>query len=421
MLTTRDVIHAFWVPRLGGKMDAVPVTATCCASRRVRPRTSRRLRRILRHRPRPPRVPGARARRRRLGAVPVAGWHVKALRLHRAFEAIWGTPKGWRGSLSTVNHSTLGIRPMVTAFAFFLIGGVLAMLIRAQLATSCPRSADSCWPSASGLFLIDVTLQFFHAPKSRRNPWGAGTLEWPMMLPSPSYNIASIPHVEDLEPVERRPALAVELARGEGYLGEPRNGWRETLAVETASGRIDHVVLLPGNSLLPVDTAAVTGVFFVAMLLKLYWITPLPLLALAVIGWRWAWCWGSGRTSERFRSEKAHRRRRTSRHRTRGMVGPCLPAGGRRDLLRIAAVRLCLSLDRRARLAAEADPGLLDRPCGGACGRGADRFRGAVGDTAREAKRRFGRSADDRRTGVSAAGIAGDDHPACTSADGTCL
>jgi len=138
------------------------------------------------------------------------------------------------------------------------------------------------------LFVIDLSLQFFHAPRTRRNPWGAGTLEWAMMLPSPSYNIASIPHVHDRDPLERDPDLALALARGEGYLAEPRHDWRETMAVETASGRIGHVIIVPGNTSLPIWTAAVTGCFFVAMLLGLYWIAPLPLIGLVVLGWRWA-------------------------------------------------------------------------------------------------------------------------------------
>ena len=54
-------------------------------------------------------------------------------RLHEGLHAIWGNPTGWR-ALSVVNHTTLGLRFMVTALGFFLIGGVLAMLIRAQLA-----------------------------------------------------------------------------------------------------------------------------------------------------------------------------------------------------------------------------------------------------------------------------------------------
>jgi cytochrome c oxidase subunit I+III len=57
------------------------------------------------------------------------------IRLHHELSAIWGTPKGW-AQLSAVNHTILGKRFMLAAFIFFAIGGLLAMLIRVQLATS---------------------------------------------------------------------------------------------------------------------------------------------------------------------------------------------------------------------------------------------------------------------------------------------
>ena len=142
------------------------------------------------------------------------------------------------------------------------------------------------------LFIIDILLQLFHAPRAPRNPWRAGTLEWAMLQPAPSYNIASLPQVHDREPLETAPDLALSLARGEGYLALPRNSWRETLAVDTKTGRIDHIVVLPGNSLLPLSTALVTGSFFLLVLLKLYPWTLLPLTGLVLLGWRWAWLLG---------------------------------------------------------------------------------------------------------------------------------
>ena len=62
--------------------------------------------------------------------------------LHKALERVWGSGKGWE-RLGAVNHTVLGKRFMVTAFVFFAIGGVLAMLIRAQLATSQTAFADA--------------------------------------------------------------------------------------------------------------------------------------------------------------------------------------------------------------------------------------------------------------------------------------
>ncbi|MCA9117869.1 MAG: cbb3-type cytochrome c oxidase subunit I, partial [Planctomycetaceae bacterium] len=46
---------------------------------------------------------------------------------------VWATPKSWR-YWSAVNNTEVGIWYTVTAFAFFLFGGVLALLMRIQLA-----------------------------------------------------------------------------------------------------------------------------------------------------------------------------------------------------------------------------------------------------------------------------------------------
>ncbi len=53
--------------------------------------------------------------------------------LHQRLEKVWGNLPGW-GTLAAVNHTSVGIRFMVTGMVFFLIGGLLAMLVRTQLA-----------------------------------------------------------------------------------------------------------------------------------------------------------------------------------------------------------------------------------------------------------------------------------------------
>jgi cytochrome c oxidase subunit I+III len=50
------------------------------------------------------------------------------------FEDTWKGPSGLAGFLSEVNNQPLGKRFMATAFVFFLLGGVLAILMRIQLA-----------------------------------------------------------------------------------------------------------------------------------------------------------------------------------------------------------------------------------------------------------------------------------------------
>jgi cytochrome c oxidase subunit I+III len=48
-------------------------------------------------------------------------------------EAVWSPPRGWR-LLSAVNNTYIGLFYIATALLFFLIGGSLALLVRAQLA-----------------------------------------------------------------------------------------------------------------------------------------------------------------------------------------------------------------------------------------------------------------------------------------------
>ena len=54
-------------------------------------------------------------------------------KLQRGLDRVWANWPGL-GTLAAVNHSTLGRRFMVTGAIFFLIGGLLAMLMRTQLA-----------------------------------------------------------------------------------------------------------------------------------------------------------------------------------------------------------------------------------------------------------------------------------------------
>jgi cytochrome c oxidase subunit I+III len=142
------------------------------------------------------------------------------------------------------------------------------------------------------IVLLDIVLNFFVAKRERRNPWNAGSLEWAMMMPPPSYNFASLPNVEKRDPLTEDPELAVRIAKGQGYLATPRHGRRETLTVETARGTPDYLVEYPGNTRLPIVMAAVTGLFFLSFLLKLYWIAPVALVGVAALGLRWVWVLG---------------------------------------------------------------------------------------------------------------------------------
>jgi len=81
-----------------------------------------------------------------------------AIRLHKQLDALFRTAPGV-ARLSAVNHSIVGRRFIITAFVFFGIGGMLAMLIRAQLAT--PRSAFLGPEIYNQIFTMHGTVMMF--------------------------------------------------------------------------------------------------------------------------------------------------------------------------------------------------------------------------------------------------------------------
>ncbi|GHA34646.1 cytochrome ubiquinol oxidase subunit I [Devosia pacifica] len=136
------------------------------------------------------------------------------------------------------------------------------------------------------LVLADLVLQTRFGKRQVRDPWDAATLEWATATPPPSYNFASLPHIDrradQLKPKEAGPALAT----GAGYLGFSR-GRQETLAVDMTTGRVEHLMVLPQRTYLPLLTALVTGVFFLSLLFKVYWLTPFAALAAVAMFCLW--------------------------------------------------------------------------------------------------------------------------------------
>src|SRR5689334_19783859 len=51
-----------------------------------------------------------------------------------ALERTWADPRGFIGWFAHVDHKSIGRRYLVTAFSYFLLGGVLAAVMRLQLA-----------------------------------------------------------------------------------------------------------------------------------------------------------------------------------------------------------------------------------------------------------------------------------------------
>jgi cytochrome c oxidase subunit I+III len=94
-----------------------------------------------------------------------------------ALARTWSSPPGWR-SLSAVNYRLVGRRFVLTALVFFLVAGLLALLMRAQLAV--PHNTVLGPETYNQVFTMHGTMMLFlfAVPVLQ----GTATLLLPLML-----------------------------------------------------------------------------------------------------------------------------------------------------------------------------------------------------------------------------------------------
>ena len=92
----------------------------------------------------------------------------------------WETPRGWRGTLSSVDHKTIGLRYLVTSIFFLVVGGIEALLMRSQLAVSGEHMLSA--NTYDQMFSMHgVTMIFLYAAPVLS---GFSNYLWPLMLGS---------------------------------------------------------------------------------------------------------------------------------------------------------------------------------------------------------------------------------------------
>jgi len=110
--------------------------------------------------------------------VPEIGRVVHGSPTQLRLQEIWEAKPGWRGWLSTVDHKTIGLRYIVTAFVFLLMGGIEALIMRLQLAR--PNATLLTPEQYNQLFTMHgVTMIFLYALPVLS---GFSNYLWPLVL-----------------------------------------------------------------------------------------------------------------------------------------------------------------------------------------------------------------------------------------------
>jgi len=143
-----------------------------------------------------------------------------------------------------------------------------------------------------GLFAVDAFRTLRREARPVGNPWNAPTLEW---LGSEDYGNRSIARVSSHDPLWDEPELAREVEEGRHYLPHSATGERETIATSPVAAAPRYLLVLPGDSWLPMLAAFGTAAFFLLLTVKLY---PLAwACGLLAVGGVLGWMWGSDRES----------------------------------------------------------------------------------------------------------------------------
>src|SRR5690606_25359501 len=139
------------------------------------------------------------------------------------------------------------------------------------------------------LIVVDALWLVRRRPRSPRDPWQAGTLEWLAEMPSKPWGVRSIPVVETRYPLWDQPNLMRDVDAGRFYLADAPEGRRETLVTSPVDAVPEQCLRVPGPTFMTLWAALFTGGAFILPVFKLYAAAAVSgvLAVVAIIVWVW--------------------------------------------------------------------------------------------------------------------------------------
>jgi cytochrome c oxidase subunit I+III len=143
--------------------------------------------------------------------------------------------------------------------------------------------------SGVAVFVWDVFRPRSHKPKSERNPWKAGTLEWLAEMSGKMWGIRSIPEIDCRYPLWNQPNFERDVDEGRFYLPDAEEGRRETLVTSVIDAKTQQCLRLPGSTFVTFWAAMFLGGVFIFATFHWWWPTAISaVLALgAILTWLW--------------------------------------------------------------------------------------------------------------------------------------
>ncbi len=139
------------------------------------------------------------------------------------------------------------------------------------------------------VFVWDVLRPKGRQPYVKRNPWGAGTLEWLAGMPDKPWGSRCVPIIETRYPLWDQPDLVRKVDDGGFYLPDAEEGKRETLVTTVLDARPIQCLRVPGPTFLTLLAALATGGVFIFSTYHWWWLagTSGVLALVLILTWLW--------------------------------------------------------------------------------------------------------------------------------------
>ncbi|MCC7124696.1 MAG: cytochrome c oxidase subunit I [Acidobacteria bacterium] len=144
---------------------------------------------------------------------------------------------------------------------------------------------------AAGLIgvAIDVVRPIGNRPRTGRNPWDAGTLEWLQQDPDLPWGVRTVPIVTTRYPLWQQPGFVERYDAGGFYLPDAPGLRREMLITSTIDAEPIQCMRIPGPAWIPLIAAVFIGGAFGAATFQSYRLAGISSLfgIGAVVHWLW--------------------------------------------------------------------------------------------------------------------------------------
>ncbi len=139
------------------------------------------------------------------------------------------------------------------------------------------------------VFVWDVFRSKKREPRSERNPWRAGTLEWLAEMTGQTWGVRSIPEIDSRYPLWDQANFERDVDEGRFYLPDAEEGRRETLVTSVIDAQPVQCLRLPGSTFVTFWAAMFLGGVFIFATFHMWWLVAISgVLALAaILAWLW--------------------------------------------------------------------------------------------------------------------------------------